>query len=121
MTTRTSVTIKWEKFALADSWTVAEAKAKLSEVIEQAGQVARKDRAQRPKGRRRGVGRGVGTQDGVITWLEQVDEDRVFLSVSTLAELRHEIERLGAGAHRKRLGRWLRESCHCASRRESSP
>jgi toxin FitB len=46
---------------------------------------------------------------GVITWLEQVDEDRVFLSVATLAELRHGIERLGAGAHRRQLDRWLRD------------
>jgi predicted nucleic acid-binding protein len=46
---------------------------------------------------------------GVITWLEQVDEDRVFLSVATLAELRHGIERLGTGAHRKQLDRWLRD------------
>lgn len=46
---------------------------------------------------------------GVITWLEEVDEDRVFLSVVTLAELRHGIERLAAGARRKKLDAWLRE------------
>jgi toxin FitB len=46
---------------------------------------------------------------GVITWLEQADEDRVFLSVATLAELRHGIERLPAGAHRKQLDGWLRD------------
>jgi predicted nucleic acid-binding protein len=46
---------------------------------------------------------------GVITWLEEADEDRVFLSVATLAELRHGIERLAAGARRKKLDAWLRE------------
>ncbi len=46
---------------------------------------------------------------GVITWLEEVDEDRVFLSVATLAELRHGIERLAHGARRKKLDAWLRE------------
>jgi hypothetical protein len=45
---------------------------------------------------------------GVIEWLEQVNEDDVFLSVVTFAELRHGIERLPAGARRKRLDDWLR-------------
>src|SRR3546814_1884418 len=46
---------------------------------------------------------------GVIAWLAEVDEDRVFLSVVTLAEIRHGIERLPAGARRKRLDTWLRD------------
>jgi predicted nucleic acid-binding protein len=46
---------------------------------------------------------------GVITWLEEVDEDRVFLSVATLAELRHGIERLAPGSRRKKLDSWLSE------------
>ncbi|HKZ73859.1 MAG TPA: PIN domain-containing protein, partial [Steroidobacteraceae bacterium] len=46
---------------------------------------------------------------GVITWLEEADEDRVFLSVATLAELRHGIERLPAGNRRKLLDDWLRD------------
>src|SRR3546814_9122433 len=46
---------------------------------------------------------------GVIAWLAWVDEDRVFLSVVTLAEIRHGIERLPAGARRKRLDTWLRD------------
>ena len=46
---------------------------------------------------------------GVITWLEEADEDRVFLSVATLAELRHGVERLPAGNRRKLLDDWLRE------------
>lgn len=45
---------------------------------------------------------------GLIDWLAQVDEDEVFLSVVTFAELRHGIERLAAGARRRRLDEWLR-------------
>jgi predicted nucleic acid-binding protein len=44
----------------------------------------------------------------VLEWLAQVDEDRVHLSVVTLAELRHGIERLPTGQRRKRLDDWLR-------------
>jgi toxin FitB len=46
---------------------------------------------------------------GVATWLAQVDEDRVFISVVTLAELRYGIERMPAGSRRKRLDEWLRD------------
>lgn len=46
---------------------------------------------------------------GVIAWLEEVDEDRVFLSVVTLAELRYGVDRLPAGRRRKRLDIWLRD------------
>ena len=46
---------------------------------------------------------------GVITWLEEADEDRLFLSVVTLAELRRGIERLEPGRRKKRLDEWLRE------------
>lgn len=45
---------------------------------------------------------------GVVEWLTLADEDEVFLSVVTLAELRHGIERLPAGARRRRLDEWLR-------------
>lgn len=45
---------------------------------------------------------------GVIKWLAQVDEDEVFLSVVTFAELRHGIERLPAGRRRRQLDQWLR-------------
>ena len=45
---------------------------------------------------------------GVVEWLAQVDEDEVFLSVATIAELRHGIERLPAGDRRRRLDEWLR-------------
>jgi predicted nucleic acid-binding protein len=46
---------------------------------------------------------------GVIRWLAEVDEDRVFLSVITLAELRFGTERLASGARKSRLETWLRE------------
>jgi predicted nucleic acid-binding protein len=44
---------------------------------------------------------------GVVTWLANVDEDRVFLSLVTLTELRYGIERLAAGARRRSLEEWL--------------
>jgi predicted nucleic acid-binding protein len=46
---------------------------------------------------------------GVIAWLDEADEDRLFLSVVTLAELRYGIERLEPGRRRKRLDEWLRD------------
>ena len=46
---------------------------------------------------------------GVITWLAATDEDRVFLSVVTLAELRYGTERMAVGARRHRLETWLRD------------
>lgn len=45
---------------------------------------------------------------GVMRWLAGVDEDSVFLSIVTLAELRHGIERLATGSRRNRLDEWLR-------------
>jgi len=45
---------------------------------------------------------------GLTDWLSQVNEDEVFLSVVTFAELRFGVERLAAGARRKRLDEWLR-------------
>jgi toxin FitB len=46
---------------------------------------------------------------GVVAWLADVDEDRALISVITLAELRHGIERLAIGSRRRRLDRWLRD------------
>ena len=46
---------------------------------------------------------------GVRSWLADMDEDRIFVSVVTLAELRHGIERLSPGARRDRLDAWLTE------------
>ncbi|MBV8190650.1 MAG: type II toxin-antitoxin system VapC family toxin [Alphaproteobacteria bacterium] len=44
---------------------------------------------------------------GVVSWLAEADEDRVYLSVVTLAELRHGIHRLADGRRRRRLDVWL--------------
>jgi predicted nucleic acid-binding protein len=46
---------------------------------------------------------------GMIAWLSEVDEDRIFLSVVTLAELRHGIERLPHGHRRIQLDQWLKD------------
>jgi len=45
----------------------------------------------------------------VIRWLAEADEDRVYLSVMTLAELRYGTERLASGARKSRLEEWLHE------------
>jgi len=45
----------------------------------------------------------------VAAWLAAVDEDRVFISVVTLAELRYGIERMTTGSRRNRLAQWLRD------------
>jgi predicted nucleic acid-binding protein len=44
---------------------------------------------------------------GVIAWLANADEDRTFLSVVTLAELRYGIDRLPDGKRRNLLDHWL--------------
>lgn len=46
---------------------------------------------------------------GVVRWLMEADEDRVFISVVTFAELRYGIDRMPAGARRHRLEHWLTE------------
>lgn len=46
---------------------------------------------------------------GLIRWMESADEDRVFLSVISLAELRYGVERMAMGARRSRLERWLQD------------
>ena len=46
---------------------------------------------------------------GLVAWLAEVDEDRVLLSVVTLAELRYGIARMAAGPRRARLETWLSE------------
>jgi toxin FitB len=45
---------------------------------------------------------------GLIRWMESVDEDRLFLSVITLAELHYGVERMPTGMRRTRIERWLR-------------
>jgi len=44
---------------------------------------------------------------GVMDWLDDADEERLFLSVITLAELRHGIERLDDGHRKVALDVWL--------------
>jgi predicted nucleic acid-binding protein len=44
---------------------------------------------------------------GGVTWLAELDEDRAFISVTTLAELRHGIERMPTGVRKARLDEWL--------------
>ncbi len=44
---------------------------------------------------------------GIARWLDQVDEDRTYLSVITLGELRKGVERLADGHRRRRLDTWL--------------
>ena len=46
-------------------------------------------------------------EPGVVRWLADADEDRVFLSVITIAELQRGIDLLAAGAKRDRLNTWL--------------
>src|ERR1700754_2426883 len=45
---------------------------------------------------------------GVVDWLAQADEDRLFLSVCTLAELRFGVAAMPRGKRRDRLDNWLR-------------
>jgi predicted nucleic acid-binding protein len=44
---------------------------------------------------------------GIVQWFDEVDEDRTFLSVITLGELRRGVDRLADGRRRDRLDRWL--------------
>jgi predicted nucleic acid-binding protein len=44
---------------------------------------------------------------GLTAWTESADEDDLFLSVVTLAELRYGIERMAAGSRRRRYEQWL--------------
>jgi toxin FitB len=44
---------------------------------------------------------------GVMDWLATTSEDRLFLSVVSLAELRHGIERMDKGKRRVALDLWL--------------
>lgn len=45
--------------------------------------------------------------EGVLTWLEQISNDRIYLSVLTLGELRKGILRLGDARKARRLQTWL--------------
>jgi toxin FitB len=46
---------------------------------------------------------------GLVAWMEAADEDRIFISVVSLAEIRYGIERMPAGRRRHRLEQWLRD------------
>lgn len=45
---------------------------------------------------------------GVVHWTDSADEDRIFLSVISLAELRYGIDRMASGKRQRRLEEWLR-------------
>ena len=45
---------------------------------------------------------------GVVAWLAEIDEDRVLISIVSLAELRRGVDRMDQGARRRRLDAWLR-------------
>ena len=44
---------------------------------------------------------------GIVRWLDEVDEDRTYLSVIALGGLRQGVDRLAAGRRRNRLEQWL--------------
>ena len=44
---------------------------------------------------------------GVLQWLDELDEDRTFLSVVTLAEIRRGIGLMDEGKRRKALAEWF--------------
>jgi len=46
---------------------------------------------------------------GVIRWLAEADEDRVFISVISIAEIRRGLERIAKGRRRDRIAGWLWE------------
>jgi predicted nucleic acid-binding protein len=45
----------------------------------------------------------------VVAWFQEVDEDRVFLSVASLAEARRGVELMSFGRRRDSLALWLAE------------
>jgi toxin FitB len=44
---------------------------------------------------------------GFVGWMGSVDEDRIFISVVSLAELHYGVKRLVAGYRRSRLEQWV--------------
>ena len=44
---------------------------------------------------------------GLTAWTDSTDEEDLFLSVVTLAELRYGVERMAAGSRRRRYEKWL--------------
>jgi predicted nucleic acid-binding protein len=45
----------------------------------------------------------------LVAWLDEVDEDRLHVSVATFAEIRHGIELMAPGRRRQALMHWLDE------------
>jgi len=43
----------------------------------------------------------------VVRWLGEADEEQVFLSVASFAEIRHGVERMPAGRRREAVSAWL--------------
>ena len=58
---------------------------------------------------------------GLMGWLADADEDRIYLSVVTIAEIRHGIERLPASRRRARLDEWLSNELTVLAVRRDSP
>jgi toxin FitB len=46
---------------------------------------------------------------GLMAWMESADEDRIFISVVSLAELHYGVERMPTGKRRARLAQWLQD------------
>ncbi len=44
---------------------------------------------------------------GLMNWMQSADEDRIFISAVTLAEMSYSLERLSIGRRRSQLERWL--------------
>jgi predicted nucleic acid-binding protein len=50
----------------------------------------------------------VRPDSGVVSWFAETDEDRIYISVITIAELRYGIARMEKSSRQKRLDEWLR-------------
>jgi predicted nucleic acid-binding protein len=46
---------------------------------------------------------------GVVAWMADVDEDRTFVSVVTITELRFGVEKMVTGSRKQWLHRWLED------------
>src|SRR5438270_6794183 len=46
---------------------------------------------------------------GVVAWMADVDEDRTFVSVITITELRFGVEKMAIGSRKQWLHRWLED------------
>jgi toxin FitB len=47
---------------------------------------------------------------GVMRWLAEADEDTLYLSVLSLAEISHGVDKIPEGPRKRALEEWLRES-----------